>query len=410
MLERYLPTSTPPMEDMRPFFASLLVAAAVPLGGAAARGQNVPAGVTRLIARLDSAVDAASRDGRYSGVALVARLNGRGGQALYQRAVGLADRATGTPVTVASPFITASIAKTFAAVAVMRLVDEGHLRLDAPAADYLPDSLYPRARSRGITVAQLLTHTAGIPDVVTTSAFRRAATSLADYDQLLALVRADETASAVGTFRYGDGDYVLLGAIIRQIAGVPFADYVASHVFDPAGLTGSSYVVSPLPTALAHGYTTRVLGDPAYARPAGASTASAPSLYVNDVILPRIGVPGSVAYTTAGDLMRFADALVSHRLLSANATRELWAERIATGQAATNPANASYGCGFFLGRLGPHRVINHGGTGPGIDNVFDIYPDLGLALIVLANLDPPAAQDLRRVFRDGVSGLEVRAP
>src|SRR5262249_25034982 len=148
-------------------------------------------------------------------------------------------------------------------------------------------------------------------------------------------------------------------------------------------------------------------GDPSYAR---ASADAAPALHVNDVMLPRVGVPGSVAYTTAPDLMRFADALLAHRLLSANATRDLWTDRVQTGQGATNPANAAYGYGFFLGPLGPHRVINHGGTGPGIDNVLDIYPDLGLALIVLANLDPPAAQDLRRVFRDAISALAVRAP
>ena len=49
------------------------------------------------------------------------------------------------------------------------------------------------------------------------------------------------------------------------------------------------------------------------------------------------------------------------------------------------------------------RIINHGGTGPGIDNVFDIYPDLGYAVIVLANLDLPVAQDIRRVLRDAIA-------
>ena len=47
--------------------------------------------------------------------------------------------------------------------------------------------------------------------------------------------------------------------------------------------------------------------------------------------------------------------------------------------------------------------MNHGGTGPGIDNVFDIYPELRLAVIVLANLDAPAAQDLRRLVRDAIA-------
>jgi CubicO group peptidase (beta-lactamase class C family) len=352
-----------------------------------------------VVDRLDSAISSRSATGQFSGVALVARLDGRGGDVLYSRATGMADRSNRSPITTATRFVTASVAKTFAAASVLQLVDAGRVRLDAPIGRYLSASVLPPGRSQ-VTVAELLTHTAGIADVVSSSAFRRAPGSLIAYDQLLDLVRADTTPIAPGVFRYGDGDYIVLGALVQRIAGQPFAEYVAQHLFGPMGMAGSTYTVTPRPGDAAHGYTTRNLGGPSYSRP---GRDSEPPLHVNDGILPGVGVPGTVAYTTAPDLMRFADALLSRRLLSDSATTQLLTGRVATGQERTNPANATYGYGVFVGRVGDNRIVNHGGTGPGIDNAFDIYPDLRLVVIILANLDPPAAQQLRELVRDEIA-------
>ena len=356
-----------------------------------------------ILDRLDSAITVRGANGQFSGVVSVARLDGRGGEVLYSRAIGTADRSNGSPITTTTRFVTASVAKTFTAVSILQLVDAGRLRLGAPIGQYLPASVLPPGRT-DVTVAELLTHTAGIADVVSSPAFRRAPASLVVYDQLLALVRADTTPIAPGAFRYGDGDYVVLGALLQRIAGQSFADYVAEYLFGPMGMRGSTYILTPRSADAAHGYTTRNLGGPTYSRP---GRDREPPLHANDGILPGVGVPGSVAYTTAPDLVRFADALLSRRLLSDSATTQLWSERVATGQERTNPANEAYGFGFFVGRVGNTRIVNHGGTGPGIDNVFDIYPELRLAIIVLANLDAPAAQGLRQLVRDAIASRNV---
>jgi CubicO group peptidase (beta-lactamase class C family) len=363
------------------------------------RAQAAPPALRPVLDRLDSAITSRSASGRFSGVALVARLDGHGGEVLYSRAAGVADRSSELPVTMATRFVTASVAKAFTAVAVMQLVDSGRLRLDTPMGQQLRANVLPPEHP-AVTPSQLLTHTAGIADVVTSPAFRRSPGSLTTFDQLIGLVRADTTTLTPGVFRYGDGDYIVLGALVQQISAQSFASYVADHVFRPSGMTASTYVLTPRPSDVAHGYTTRNLAGPTYARP---GRDSEPPLHANDGILPGVGVPGSVAYTTATDLMRFADALLAHRLLSDSATNQLWSAHVQTGQERTNPANASYGYGFFVGRLGSDRIVNHGGTGPGIDNAFDIYPDLHIAVIILANLDAPAAQDLRQLVRDGIA-------
>jgi CubicO group peptidase (beta-lactamase class C family) len=353
--------------------------------------------ITRAVRGLDGFVQRRADSGRFSGVVLVGLLDGRGGAALFQRAYGLANRADGTLNAVDTKFITASAAKAFTAVAVATLVARGALAYDAPVSRYLPDSVFPRERGDHITVDQLLTHRAGLGDVVASRAFRSAPASFTRLDQLVALVRAEAPVGEPGTYRYGDSDYILLGAIVERVSGQPFADYVRDHVFHPARMTGTSFVVVPRPVDLAHGYTSRDLGGPTYARPSGDPL---PPLQANDPILPGVGVPSAVAFTTAGDLMRLAVALRAHHLLRGRESDTMWTGHVETGQGDANAANRQYGYGFFVGTVGGNRIVNHGGTGPGIDVGFDIYPDLGYVVVVLANFDPPAAQDVRAFLRD----------
>ena len=114
----------------------------------------------------------------------------------------------------------------------------------------------------------------------------------------------------------------------------------------------------------------------------------------NVAMLPRIGLPEAVAYTNARDLDLFASTLLRQPLPG------LFTDTVITGQEGPNHA---YAYGFFVGMVGSHRIVSHGGTGPGIDNAFDIYPDLDLFVIILSNQDPPAAQNIRQYLRDGLA-------
>jgi len=353
--------------------------------------------LTSVVAALDSAAEVQG----FSGVFLFAALDGQGGRVLDARSHGIADRASAAPVTLGTQFITASTAKSLTAVAILRLVQEHRISLDEKIGHYLPDSLFPAARGNEITARELLTHTAGMGDLVRSPAFRTAPESFTSLRQLLMLIRKEPAVGPIGAFRYGDSDYLLLGAIIEQVTGRSFADAMDDLVFRPADMAHSGFHIWPRPPGLAHGYTTRRLGAVTYPN---ARDSSAP-LAANDPILPRVGVPGSVAYTTAEDLMRFADGLATGRLLAEPQVRDLWSGHVETGQGDQNAANAGYGLGFFVGKAGRQRLINHGGTGPGIDVAFDIYPDLRYAFIALSNEDPPGAQQLRSLVRQALSRL-----
>jgi CubicO group peptidase (beta-lactamase class C family) len=351
---------------------------------------------SQLLHAIDSATADRAPRGQFSGVVTIARI-GRdapaGGLVVYERAVGVADRDRGAPISPATKFVTASVAQTFVAVAVAQLAERGAIALDATVSKYLPDSILPHARGDRITVRQLLTHCAGFATLVSNRAFRADPASFATLADLMALIRIDTTAADPGTFRYADADYTVLAELIERVSGAAFETYMRDQVFRRIGMLNTGFDLWPRPSSLARGYTSRNTNDPRYA----SATPQAP--HANDSILPHVGVAGSVAYTTAADLVRFADALARRTLLSSDLLTALAATAVATGQ---SDANSRFGFGFFVGSIGQTTIVNHGGTGPGIDNGFDIYPELGLVVVVLTNLDPPAAQEIRRLSRNAI--------
>lgn len=352
----------------------------------------------QLIPGLDTMVETRVRDHRFSGIVLIGKMDGE--RPAFLKAYGVADFAKNVLNEPDTKFITASTAKCFTAVGIMRLVESGKIDLDLALSHYLPDSVFPGRIADSITIRQLLTHTAGLGDLISDKAFRSAPQNFRKLSDLVAVVRQEGQVARPGKFLYGTSDYVLLGAVIERVTGEAFAGYMAKQVFGPAGMRNTGFDMAVRPEGLAHGYTARNIGDVGYSWPIVNAAGDTVVLRPNDGILPATGVPGAVAYTTAGDLFLFAQALARYRLLQRRWLEELWRGQIVTGREGVNQ---QYGDGFFVGRNGKQRIVNHGGTGPGIDVCFDIYPDSGVVVVILSNLDPPAAQDIREYTR-GILG------
>jgi CubicO group peptidase (beta-lactamase class C family) len=111
-----------------------------------------------------------------------------------------------------------------------------------------------------------------------------------------------------------------------------------------------------------------------------------------DDTLPFRGTPAGGGYSTVGDMLKFADALMSHRLLDAEHTRLL------TEGGAAGPDGKLIPYEFQTKDGEGRRVLGHNGGAPGMNGELRIYPDTGYAVVVLANRDPPAAQAMANVI------------
>lgn len=275
-------------------------------------------------------------DQAFSGVALVARDDAP----VFHKAYGLANHASRASNTPATRFNIGSINKIFTQVAIHQLVGDGRIALTDTLGAFFPD--YPHAASRAATVEQLLTHRAGIADFFGpefSAAPKDRFRSNADYFRF---VSALPPLFAPGTrSQYSNGCYITLGAIVEKVSGRPYEQFVAERIFTPAGMTRTGYPRSDTPDAdVAIGYTRRD----------GGALQSNVSMH---------GVAGSAAgggYSTAEDLLSFVKAVRAGRFPGVDA-----------------------GLGI-------------GGGAPGVNAV--VEAGRPWTVIVLANLDPPAAESV----------------
>ncbi len=303
-------------------------------------------------------------DDEFSGVVLLAR----GDTPFYSKAFGLADRDRRVPNTLDTKFNIASIGKAFTSAAVARLVREGRLSWSETIANVLPGSKLPSAGR--ITVAQLLDMTSGLGDIFGpqfAAADKGRIRELSDY---LPLFEKKPLRFEPGKGReYSNAGYVVLGLMIEKVTGKRYRDYVKEVVFTPAGMgdTGFFAVDEPTPKR-ATGYTRR-----------RESRSETGPRRPNTDTLPGRGSSAGGAYSTAGDLLRFASALKRGDLELASPGREPAAKgsppRPATGSEAV------------------------AGGSPGTNAVLEADFENGTTIIVLANDDPPIAEKTGRRIR-----------
>ena len=323
---------------------------------------------TKTFAGLEARLREAASMDEFTGAVLVAR----DGHVLFRKAYGLADREQRIANTLQTRFRIGSMNKMFTAVAILQLVEAGRVDLMAPLGTYIPD--YPnRDIATKVTIHHLLTHTGGTGDIFGPDfeAHRNDLRTLADYLKLYGERGLEFEPGS--TWAYSNYGMVLLGVVIEKVTDQSYYEYVQERVYEPAGMTatGSLPEDEEVPG--------RSIG---YTRPPG-STAWAP----NTDSLPYRGTSAGGGYSTVEDLGRFAHALLGDELLSPEST-----ELLLTGK--VDSFGGMYAYGFEDRQSGGNRSVGHGGGAPGMNGDLRIYPESGYVVAVLANMDPPAAQEV----------------
>ncbi len=354
--------------ERSPIVAALTLVACVACAGESTAPKAVDPTVaadSAFVAALRAKLTADTEAGVFSGAVLVTR----DGATLFEGAYGLADRERGVPNTPLTRFRAGSMYKMVTAVAALQLVQAGTLRLDAPLGTYLPD--YPNADvASTVTPHHLLTHTGGTGDIFGPlfTANRTQLRTTGDYLRLYG-TRGPQFAPGAQHV-YSNYGFMLLGALIERVGGKSYDDHVAARVLAPAGMTATGTAPED---SLVPG---RSVG---YMRQAsGALVSNAPTL-------PYRGTPAGGGYATVGDFARFAVALREHRLLDPAHTALLLSGKVTVGP------GVQYAYGFMDRVVGGRRFVGHGGGAPGMNGDLTFEPDGGYVVVVLSNLDPPAA-------------------
>ncbi len=313
------------------------------------------------------------------------------GRLVHTGALGYADAGARTAATPQSVFRIASLTKSFVALAVLRLRDEGRLRLDDPAENYLPELKKrpptPASDAPPFTVRQLLSHAAGLPED-NPWGDRQLARTDADLGALLG--RGVSVANAPGAaYEYSNLGYALLGRLVTRVAGQPFQAYITAHILKPLGMRATYWDYRQVPAAQrAHGYR----------RPA--------ETWQEEALLP----PGEAfaalggLLTTAGDFAKYlafqADAWPPRpgpesgpvRRSSVREAQQPWSfnslnggYRYPSGRAC--PMANGYGYGLRVAHdCAGRRYVGHGGGLPGFGAQWWALPEYGIGVVALDNL------------------------
>jgi CubicO group peptidase (beta-lactamase class C family) len=330
-----------------------------PRGARLNRSSPIPE--TELVRRMSGSVDSLAKAGEFSGVAVLAK----NGVPVFQRAYGMADRERSIANNLETAFNVGSINKVFTQIAILQLSAAGKINLDSTLAVYWPD--YPnKALANKITIRQLMRHTSGIGGNIfdaPAGGTRNDVRTLKDY---LALFVNEPPQFEAGTSNaYSNAGYVVLGLLIERLSGQDYFTYVRDHIFEPARMTRTgSFFVDSLPPNTAIGYTTGRENSP-----------PGTPLHPNTQELPGRGSSAGGGYSTAQDLLKFLKALREHRI----------------------PNGVPAGLGIAGGSGGINGVVEGGLPG-------------GYDLVVLTNLDPPAAERVARMTREWFGIHDDRGP
>lgn len=284
----------------------------------------------------------------------------------FVQGLGIADAASGTPMSPGDYFRIGSITKTFTATVILQLVQQGKLSLSDPLSKFEPQIPH----SSQITIRELLNHTSGLRTgngAVTREAIQHPQTPVPARREIAATVRQPLLSPPGQTYHYSDVGYEILGEVAAKVTHTALGTLIQRQVIAPLGLSHTAYAPNPpVPPPAAHGYLLRAGRQLDTSGWSYAYTSSAGSMV-----------------STVGDLKTYAAALATGSGLLSPATQQ---ERMTF--VPTNIPGVSYGLGIL--EIGP--FLGHDGEVTGYNSIMLYSPAQRITVVVLGSTSPTLNQ------------------
>lgn len=311
----------------------------------------------------------------------------QGAELDYRNAKGLANIEQNIPITPDTGFRLASVSKPFTALAVMQLVELGHIGVEDSLLDYVPEL---SAEWEEISIETLLSHRSGIPDFFKSDFSRVKGNDWyfnIDNNRVLEHFVSHSQLNFIpnSQFQYSNTNYTLLAIVIERVSGLSFSDYMRQQVFEPSGFN-SSYVINTSRQVFADEALNYGLTHDIYQLP----------MYFN-------GAAGQVS--SAADLILFAEAL-NDELLVSKATLE---QMLQVHSAKNDDGTEGFGLGWQLGvsELTGNQYFYHTGSIDGFRTVLALEPVSDTVLVILSNSGDKGERHGLALFNMLVQELEL---
>ncbi|MGI4805228.1 MAG: serine hydrolase domain-containing protein [Janthinobacterium lividum] len=334
--------------------------------------------------RIDAFMQNLHKHSGFNGNVLVAK----GGKILYENAFGWANYLTKDSLKLNSQFELASVSKTMTSTAILMLMEQGKLKLDQNVKDFFPSFPYD-----GITIRLLLTHRSGMMNYVyfTDDIYRKE-----HRDQRKGLNNAQEMALIAQykpapfnkpnvRFLYNNSNFMVLGAIVEKVSGMPYAQFMKENIFKPADMAHTNVY-------------SKAVYEKIPADVVGHDRNSWRYSVAQNFLDGPVGDKG--IYSTVADLFLFDRALRSGRLIKQSTQDSAYTDR--------NPmlrGHFNYGYGWRLFEGPNQKVVYHTGWWHGFRHIFlrDMKNDI--TIVLLGNMVNGSLLHLDELFR--LTGMPI---
>jgi CubicO group peptidase (beta-lactamase class C family) len=327
------------------------------------------------------------------------------GELAFIKTAGVREKTNNAPVTPETVFRIASMTKSFTAMAILKLRDEGKLTLEDPVSKYVPELAnlpYPTTDSQVLNVRHLLTHSEGFPE---DNPWGDRQLHQPDKTMREWMRTGIPFSTSPGTaFEYSNYGFAILGQIIAKASGRTYEDYVRDNILKPLGMNATTFEMSAVPRDhIALGYRREE------------------NTWKPEPILAHgsFGAMGGL-WTTAPDLGRYVAFLMSAfpprdepdrgpvKRSSAREMQQVWRASTASAFRPTVDAALQIGSGGYGYGLGVSNdcrydfIVGHGGGLPGYGSLMRWLPEHGVGLIGMGN---QTYQGFNGLFNDVTSAL-----
>lgn len=343
------------------------------------------------VAKLDQLCSSLFPDGEPGAAVLVMK----GDDIIFDKGYGIADIETKKAIDGNTFFNIASVSKQFTAVAVLQLAEEGKLSLEDPVSKYFPEFKAPFWND--IRIKHLLSHSSGVPDarggipreLKIKGDEKLAMSYLPDLDFLH--FQPGEA------YEYMNPTFVMCGAIVEKVSGQPFTEYVAEHIFKPAGMDRTLYFDpehQELIPDMAHGYEYEDVEDMPEERTAGSAASDEPkNWYEYDYGEETFFAtrPDGGIYTSTHQFVQWEKALRANKVLSEASRVDAQSPHTFASDSPwsdyQNRPNTWYGYGWFIEPKteSTKEVIYHTGDNGGFKILAARYPEDNALVLIFAN-------------------------
>ena len=326
--------------------------------------------------QLDELIQEAMEEWQVPGLALAVV---REGESDRLKAFGWRDLEAGLPMTPDTQFILCSITKSFTALGLALLVDDGRLDWTKPVREYLPDfRLHNDVATDRVTVLDLLCHCSGLPrhDWVWMPA------DISRQEMFAALRHIEPSKDIRSEFQYCNLGYVVAGMVAERISGQSWEDFTKDRIFKPLGMIHTGFSHQDLVSA------------PDSARPYVLEDLDKPGSFVRRraALWPIGDTPAGGINAAASDMARYMRLFLSDgcvdgaRLISSSSLREMQTPRVHSGKSEFSEVGEThYGLGLASHHYRGERIVSHSGGWIGWSTLMTLMPDRRCGITVLTN-------------------------